>query len=562
MAGFNLRDYQAELEAKIYTAWQSYTTVLAVCPTGGGKTVIFSKIAADHVGAAALVVHRREIVSQISVSLARMGVKHRIVGSAKSVKTIRRRHIKALGKSFVDQQALVGVASVQTLTSKSSQNDPGIQRWAEQVTLAVYDEGHHYVATGTWAKGVEMFVNVKRRLMVTATPDRADGQGMGDHANGGSGYCETMVEGPTTQWLIDSGFLTPFVYKCPETDLDVRGLAVTASGDFNAKALRARVVDSHIVGDVVQHYHVHASGLQTIVFASDVETAQEMAAEFRRRGYTAVALSGQTEQGERDHELERFENNQTQVLVNVDLFDEGFDVPAVECVLMARPTESLGKFLQMVGRALRILEGKARAVIIDAVRNWERHGLPTWPRQWSLAGRPKGERVDADVIPLVSCRECTQPYEAFYKACPYCGHVHQPPERSEPAHVDGDLIELDMEAMAALFKKIERADMSDDEYRRGQIARNVPPIGRGPDLKRHQAAKYRRGVLKELVGWWVGMQPDDRTMSEKHRRFFHRFGIDIATAFTLDVKETDKLIENISRKFAADMDKGQHNASI
>jgi hypothetical protein len=114
-------------------------------------------------------------------------------------------------------------------------------------------------------------------------------------------------------------------------------------------------------------------------------------------------------------------------------------------------------------------------------------------------------------------------------------------------------MELDVDGMAALFEKMQAADMPDDEYAMGQIARGIPRIGRPADLKRHQAAKYRRGVLKELVAWWVGMQPEGRELPEKHRRFFHRFGTDIGTAFTLNANETDALIATIQRRFAEDM---------
>lgn len=551
---FNLRDYQQRLKDQIHDAWGRVRAVLAVCPTGGGKTVIFASIIHDHNGAAAAIVHRKEIVSQISLSLARLGVKHRVVAPDKTIRMIRRKHLKQLGKSFVDPQALCGVVSVQTMTSKSSGRNKELQRWLSQVTLGVYDEGHHYVRSGLWAKAVEVLANAKL-LFVTATPERADGKGLGTPELGGDGFCEEMVEGPTTRWLIKKGFLSRFSYHAPDTDLNVEGLAVTASGDFNAKALRARVVESHIVGDVVRHYARFADGQSTIVFASDVETAGEMAAAFRAAGYTAAALSGETDQGEREATLADFEAGRIQILVNVDLFDEGFDVPSVVGVMLARPTESLGKYLQMVGRALRILEGKEKAIVMDVVRNWERHGMPDWPRVWTLKSRDKRNTSDSDTIPQKICLNefCTQPYEAFYKACPYCGHVPVPPDRSAPEKVDGDLMELDVEAMAALFEKMHAADMSDADYRLDQIARRIPSVGRGPDLRRHQAAKYRRKVLKELVAWWIGMQPEGRDLGEKHRRFYHRFGVDIGTAFTLSAKDTDVLIDRVKTGFGKDM---------
>lgn len=564
-----LRDYQQDVKSAIDKAWQAVRSVLAVLATGGGKTVIFSAIMHDHNGAAAAVVHRKEIVGQISQALARLDVKHRVIAPKQVVARIRRRHLKEFGKSFVDPHAQAGVISVQTLTSKSSDDNAELQRWVKQITLCVFDEGHHYVEQGLWAKAVHAMANAKL-LFVTATPERADGKGLGATADG---FADVMVEGPTMRWLIEQGYLCRFSYKAPRTDLDMSGIPVTASGDLNTKAMRARVVESHLVGDVVRHYLQFASGKRAIVFATDVKTAEEMAEAFKARGVAAAALSGETEAGERDRKLDDFEEKRLQVLVNVDLFDEGFDVPGVEAVVLARPTESLAKYLQMVGRALRVVYakghdlsaqegrlaaiaagGKPEAIVIDPVRNWERHGMPSWPRQWSLDSREKGSRGKSDeLVPQRICTTCTQPYEKFYKACPHCGEpVPAPAGRSAPEQVEGDLMELDVEAMAALFEKMRRADMDDDEYAQDQLARRIPAVGRGADMKRHREAKYRRSVLKELIAWWAGAQ-EGREIGEVHRRFYHRFGVDIGTAMTLKARETDVLIEKIKQRFSEDL---------
>ena len=564
----DLRRYQSNFVVDIQAAWETVRSVLGVLPTGAGKTVCFSSIMHDHNGAAAAIVHRKEIVGQISQSLGRLGVAHRIIAPPAVVTRIRRKHLKEFGRSFVDPHAQAGVISVQTLTSQASGRNRELCRWLGQITLAVFDEGHHYVRQGLWARAVDSMENAKL-LFVTATPDRADGKGLGEASDG---FAQTLVEGPHLQWLIEQGYLVPFTYKAPSTDLDVSGLAVTASGDLNTKALRKRVVESHLVGDVVQQYRQFADGKRAIVFATDVETANDMAAAFEAAGVPAAALSGESEQGDRDHKLDLFEDGRLKVLVNVDLFDEGFDVPGVDAVILARPTESLAKYLQMVGRSLRVVyaagfdlatpEGrraavaagsKPNAIIIDPVRNWERHGMPNWPRKWTLDGKQKGTRAATDTVPQRVCDSCTQPYERFYAACPFCGHVPEPAGRYRPEQVDGDLMELDVDGMAALFAAMKYAELDEEGYAKYQIGRGIPAIGRGPDMKRHKEAKYRRSVLRELVAWWTGMQPAGREMSEKHRRFFHRFGIDIGTAFTLSAKDTDALIERIKERFAEDM---------
>lgn len=570
---FSLRPYQQALADKIVKAWHSSTAVLAVLATGGGKTVIFCYLIHRHVGAAAAVVHRKEIVSQISCSLAAMGVRHRLIAQASTVKKIRRRHLKKFNQSFIDPNALVGVASVQTLTSNSSGRNQTLQRWLKQVTLAVFDEGHHYYRSGLWAKAVELLDGGKQ-LFVTATPDRADGKGLGADADG---FAETMVEGQQTRWLIDNGYLAPFLYKAPSTDLNVADIPLTAKGDINTKVMRSRIPASHLVGNVVEHYFKYCRGKRTIVFANDTITAKEHCAAFLAAGVKAVVLTGETDQAVRDYELDGFEDGTgAQVLINVDLFDEGFDVPAVEAVILARVTDSLGKFLQMIGRALRALyakgfdlstvEGrkaaiaasdKPTAIVIDAVRNWERgHGLPDWHRRWSLDGNGKAN----DTILMRICEGCTQPYEAFYKVCPYqttekCAEPYKTRPRGEralPEQVDGDLFELDVDAMRAMFEQISAANMSPDDFELDMIARSVPPIGRSAQLRKHKGVLYRRQVLENLVGWWVGMQPG-RDMDEIHRRFFHRFGVDIGTAKMLSAESTDRLIETIKQRFSEDM---------
>jgi superfamily II DNA or RNA helicase len=565
-----LREYQQDLADLIRAAWLTVRAILAVLATGGGKTVIFSSIINEHVGASAAVVHRKEILSQISCSLAGLEVKHRVIAPPNAIAMIRRKHLKRFGKSFIDPHAQCGVISAQSVTSKSSLRNESLQRWLKQVTLCVFDEGHHYVTQGIWGRAVGMMGKAKL-LFVTATPERADGKGLGVHAGG---FCETMVEGPSMQWLIEQGYLSRFTYKAPETDLDMDDLPMTASGEVSAKALRARTVESHLVGHVVQHYQQFAPGKKTIVFAADVDTAEEIAASFRDVGVTACALSGETDSTIRDRKLDEFEFGDLDVLVNCELFDEGFDVPAVECVILACVTFSLRKFLQMIGRGLRpvyasgydlqtqegrlaaMLNGpKTGAVIIDPVRNWERHGMPNWPRRWTLDAREKGMRAGpSDMIPQRVCLKCTQPYEAFYKICPHCGEpIPAPGGRALPEQVEGDLMELDVEGMMALFAKLQQADMSDEAFEMDMLKRHVPAIGRGGELRHHQAARYRRSVLHELVAWWCGMQPAGRGMDEKHRRFFHRFGIDMGTAFTLGAKDTDALIECIQQRFAEDM---------
>lgn len=566
----NLRpEYQVPFVERLKRSLQTHGATLGVLATGGGKTVCFSAVIHDHPGAAAAVVHRKEIVKQIACSLAALEIKHRVVAPPAVVTLIRRAQLKKFGKSFVDPHARVGVVSVQTITSKSSGNDSALQAWIRQVSLAVFDEGHHYVKHGLWARAVEGFSNA-RLLFVTATPERADGHGLGAHADG---FARDMVEGPQVLWLQEHGYLSRYDYRAPDCGFRADDIPLTAQGDLNTKAMRSRVVEAKLVGKAVEHYRRFCSGKRALVFANDVESAADHAKEFNAAGIPAAMVHGGTDPGERDRALQDFEDGKILVLVNVDLFDEGFDVPAADACIMARKTMSLGKFLQMVGRVLRVVyakghdletvEGrlaaiaagpKPRAVVIDMVNNWLIHGQPNWPRVWTMDGKEKGTRASsAGLTPQYLCRECTQPYEKFRTCCPFCGaEPPLPAGRAAPDQVDGDLTLLDVDAWAELFKRMQRADMSAEDYRRDQMARGIPAVGRGADMKRHLDAKHRREVLRNLIGWWMGCHPADRTLAEKQKRFYFRFGIDVATAETLNTKETDALIAKIQLLFDED----------
>lgn len=546
-----LRDYQSDFCYELSETWRRVRAVLGVLPTGAGKTVCFSSVIAAHVGYSIAVVHRREILTQISVSLAREGVKHRIIAPPATVRRIREKHFAAFGKSYEDANALCAVASVQTLTSAATLKNSAVQAFVGQVTLAVYDEGHHYVNSGVWAKAVDMFPRAKL-LFVSATPDRADGKGLGA---GGRGYAEEMVEGPSTDWLIKNGYLSKYQYFAPDSDLDIEGVPITATGDLNTKAMRARVEESHLVGDVVQHYLRFAAGTKAIVFAESIATAADMEHAFRAAGVRAVQLNGGTDEGERDRAITAFAESDIMVLINVDLFDEGFDVPAAVTAILARPTMSLAKYLQMCGRVLRIMDGKDYAVIIDPVRNWARHGFPDTPRSWSLDDRPKGERAgdsSSDAIPSRPCRGCTQPYRASLSVCPYCGFEYVPEDTSSIKRVEGDLFALDTDAFNALVAARKAAAMPADEYELSLMGRPMDPRGRAALVKSHRTAQTRRAVLYELVGWWVGLQ-EGRPMDEIYRVFWHRTGVDMESAFALDARETDALIDKLTRVFDKDV---------
>jgi superfamily II DNA or RNA helicase len=347
-----------------------------------------------------------------------------------------------------------------------------------------------------------------------------------------------MVVGPTMRELIGKGRLTEYRIFAPPSDLDLRDVPLSASGDFSPPKLAAAVHKSHIVGDVVSHYQRIASGKLGVTFAVDVAAAGDIAKAYRDAGVMAEVVSATTPDALRASILRRFRAREVMQLVNVDLFGEGFDLPAIEVVSMARPTQSYGLYAQQFGRALRPLEGKKYALIIDHVGNVHRHGLPDAPRGWTLDRRERRSKNDtASIIPTRTCPQCTSAYERVYTTCPFCGFYAEPAGRGSPEFVDGDLAELTFEALAAL---------------RGAI--DSPPAWH-PDamiqatLKKHHREKAEaQGQLRERMAQWAGRHSqatDETAVRELQRRFFLRYGVDVATAQTLNAREARELMERL-----------------
>lgn len=530
---------QQVFKNKINDGWASgHRNMLGVSATGSGKTVVVASIVHDHHGPSCSVAHRQELVSQISLALAREKLKHRIIGPRDVISEIVREHTEELGQSWYDPAAPAAVAGVDTLNRRAD----ALADWCKSVTLWVQDEAHHVLDCNKWGKAISLFPNA-RGLGVTATPCRSDGAGLGRHADG---VFDLLVESESQRWHIDNGYLTDYRIFAPPSDLIMDENDVGAKGDWSTPKMRAASQKSKIVGDVVKHYLRIAPGKKGVTFATDVDTARDIADQFNAAGVPAAVVHAKTKN--RSEIIKKFRRGEYLMLVNVDIFGEGFDLPAIEVVIMARPTMSYSLYAQQFGRALRIMAGKQYAIIIDHVGNVMRHGLPDRRRVWTLDRREKKNRErDPDVIPTRTCQECLAVYEAIYVACPYCHHVNEPAGRSRPELVDGDLFELDPATLAAMRNEIDRIDAPAHELRDRMKYAGANPAAIGGAVKNHEARQEAQRTLRDCIALWAGYQRQaGRPDSESYRRFYFRYGVDVATAQTLGKREADELCQKIA----------------
>lgn len=536
----NLYDYQEKLKNGVYASWNAGNrNVIAVLPTGGGKTNTFAKIFAELNVPSVAIAHRQELVGQISQALARAGVVHRIIAPKKVIQFIITQHIKEFGRSFYHQNSPVAVAGIDTLIRRT---DDLIQ-WINSVKLWTMDEAHHVLKGNKWGKGADLFTNAMG-LGVTATPVRCDRKSLGRSK---SGLFDDMVIGPTMHQLIAMKRLTPYKIFAPQQSIDLAEVEISkATGEFNHDQMVKAAHKSSIVGDMVDTYLKLTPGKRGISFLVDVAQAQETADAYNHKGVPAACISANSTDQYRQACTERFIRGELLQLTNVDLFGEGYDVPAVEVVSGGRPSQSYGLVSQHFGRMLRVSPGKTHGTYLDHVGNIARHRLTFVERQWSLDDEERGKKSKAaeDAIPIRACTECFQPYRATEPACPFCGFKPVPAGRSLPEQVDGDLVEFSPELYDRLMKEATQAVSSWGKPNVYSAAEHVM-------RKNMEERAVAQQELRDSIALWAGMKRDveGRTDSQSYREFYYKFGVDVLTAQTLGRPDAVKLTQLIREEF-------------
>ena len=357
MKEIKLFDYQEDMKERIEKALRLHRSVMAQMPTGTGKTylltaVIDSFVSNNPMEKVWIVAHRRELVSQID-------------------ETVRKFHsYSASNASFL--LSSVKAMSIQWLMRHYNEIE-------EEPGLIVIDEAHHALAK-TYKEMWERFPKAKF-LGLTATPCRLNGKGFTD-------LFDVLVQSWGVPEFISKGRLATYDFVSIKSDgvtqrlidsLQKRG----ADGDYQNKEMDMLLNKKPSIERLYRSLEEYGKDRKGIVYAINISHAQKITKLYQEHGVKAIAIDSKTPATERQQDIEAFKKGDIQVLVNVDIFSEGFDCPDVEFVQLARPTLSLAKYLQMVGRGLRVAKGKKNCVIIDNVGLYRVFGLPSQVWNWN-----------------------------------------------------------------------------------------------------------------------------------------------------------------------------------
>ena len=338
-----LRAYQHKALAEIDHGFQEFGRQLGVLPTGAGKTILFSKLAAKRQPKRTLILaHREELITQAVDKL------HTSTGIRAEVE---------MGEDRASLDAPVVVASVQTLMREKRR-----ERWPrDHFGLVVVDEAHHTLAD-SYLSTLGHFHDHAQVLGVTATPDRGDKKNLGR-------YYQNIACEVTLLDLINQAWLSPIRVKTVPLEVDLRGVRTTV-GDYSADDLGHALEPylERIANVLVEHRH-----RKTLVFLPLIAVSKKFAELCRERGLAAEHVDGRT--GERQAVLERFRKDETRVLTNAMLLTEGYDEPSIDCVVCLRPTKMRALYSQIIGRGTRICPGKDHLLVLDFLWQSGEHSL-------------------------------------------------------------------------------------------------------------------------------------------------------------------------------------------
>lgn len=540
-------------------AFRSNQNVMLVLPTGAGKTIVkafYAKRCFDNNEVCVIFAHRDVLLGQISDALCSMGVYHSFIASKPMINNICNRNtVKYKGNSFRRDTSPIIIASV----DKFYRTD--VSMLAPLVKMWMLDEAHHLTKGSKWDKCVQLLnpmLNNVKGLMVTATPKRADGKALGRKYEG---LADTLVCPTNMGELITTGRLAPYKIFTPPDMGDVSNVRTTKGGDYNNQQLAKQYDKASITGDVIIHYRRICDGKQAICFSVNIAHGMHVAERFNSSGITAVNLSSQDTDAVRNKAIDDFKLGRIKVLVNCDLFGEGFDVPSVECVIFLRKTKAYSLFKQQMGRALRVLDGKECGYIIDHVGNVEYHMMTeglVYPHDdpvWSLS--PETDKKTKSVVThnRKVCPVCFNQYiptSVTQSECPECRHVETPAESVEALkkfqETQGELVEMNIDFVSSLIKR--RASIDEpvqNVIKRMEHAGAKHVVLNSVKLKHQERQDAQQILRKEINDWCIQAWQNHNYPTDIIQREFELiFGVNILSAQVLGAREALALSQKVN----------------
>lgn len=370
MKDISLRDYQQQAKELIFSQWDSVDNIMYQMPTGTGKTRLFTSIIRDinvwglrnsQRQRILIIAHRSELIEQIDRSLNKYHVAHGIIA----------------GK-FKDKRDLtlpVQVASIQTITHASNEHIA----CHLDVDFIIIDEAHHAVAN-SYTKLWKLYPNAKK-LGVTATPWRMNNGGFRTNF-------ESFIPSMPIKQFMEEGWLAPYqYYSIPASSSIMKSIEsiyeFDVDGDYKVSALERTMDNDHIRAQLLESYMKLAKGKKGIIYSISREHSEHICVKYQSIGVRIVAIDSTIPVRKREMLVNEFKAGLIDIIVNVDIFSEGFDCPDIEFIQLARPTKSLVKYIQQVGRGLR-RNGDKKCIILDNVGMYATFGLPDADRPWEV----------------------------------------------------------------------------------------------------------------------------------------------------------------------------------
>jgi DNA repair protein RadD len=411
----DLRPYQNEAIAALYTWFERNDgDPLIVLPTGTGKSVVIASFAQGAIAAwpdtrILVVTHVRELIGQNFAEL--IGLWPEAPAG-----------IYSAGLNKRDLNAQILFAGIQSIHNKAFD--------VQRCDLVLIDEAHLIprASNTMYRRFLDDLRRINPHMKVigfTATPYRLD-SGMLHEGQGavfdGIAYEYGLLD------AIESGYLSPVISKQTDTQLDVSGVAVRG-GEFVASALEAAVdrdpINRAVVAEIVQHGQTRGSWL---VFCAGVDHATHIRDLVREAGYSAETVTGETPPPERDRLVAGFKAGRIRCLTNANVLTTGFNAPGTDLVALLRPTKSVGLYVQMVGRATRLANGKDDALVLDFAGNVARHGPIDRVSGKRRGAKDGGGEAEDAKAPVKTCPECKSIAHLSVRVCPDCGFEYPAPK--------------------------------------------------------------------------------------------------------------------------------------